>query len=294
VKAAFKLRIVNHTSHTDLHGTINEEGVEFTPDLEFEMEEYFSSQFDELGAYDMIPQDWILFSEESGYYPYKKNDCVIIEVDIKVFGELVSTTSVQDDRFDQQLDTLVTDLSALLASSDDSDITIKVISEDASSGSGKEPHCQSFKAHSLMLKARSSYFRGMLNAPMREAANGHIVEYDMHPIVFSEVMNWIYTDRLSEGAVAAMGEYLFLAAKKYGLADALVQYCEVELCQSLTPENAATRLVLSDQAECARLKEASLSFIKGTASEVIQSSGWADLMAHNGGALAVDVISAMA
>ena len=133
----------------------------------------------------------------------------------------------------------------------------------------------------------------MLNSPFSESLNGHIVEPEMQPAVFQEVLNWIYSDRVSEGAVDAMGEYLLLAANKYGC-EALKQQCEVELCRGLSVENASARLVLSDQAEADQLKEACVDFIRGKAAEVMQSSGWADVAAYNSGSVALEVMAAMA
>ena len=133
----------------------------------------------------------------------------------------------------------------------------------------------------------------MLNSAMSESLNGHIVEPEMQPAVFEQVLNWIYSGTVSEAAVNAMGEYLLLAANKYGC-DALKQQCEVELCRGLTVENASARLVLSDQAEADQLKEACVDFIKVNAAEVMQSSGWADVAAYNSGSLALEVMAAMA
>ena len=133
----------------------------------------------------------------------------------------------------------------------------------------------------------------MLNSPFSESLNGHIVEPEMQPAVFQEVLNWIYSDRVSEGAVDAMGEYLLLAANKYGC-EALKQQCEVELCRGLSVENASARLVLSDQAEADQLKEACVDFIKGKAAEVMQSSGWPDVVTYNSGLLMAELMAAMA
>lgn len=70
--------------------------------------------------------------------------------------------------------------------------------------------------------------------------------------------------------------------------------CEAQLCENLSVENAAARLVLSDQAEAGDLKDACLGFIKARGSEVMQSEGWASVAAYNAGSLAVEVCQAMA
>jgi hypothetical protein len=50
----------------------------------------------------------------------------------------------------------------------------------------------------------------------------------VEPAVFKEVLRYLYTDSLSDGAVAAMGEWLLLAANKYDI-ESLKQLCECHL-----------------------------------------------------------------
>ena len=126
---------------------------------------------------------------------------------------------------------------------------------------------------------------------MTESTTRQITEFDVEPAVFEEVLNYLYTDSLSDGALAAMGEWLLLAANKYGL-EALKQLCEGQLCRSLSVDNASARLVLSDQAEADQLKEACVGFIKVNAAEVMQASGWASVASRN--SLLLEVMQAMA
>ena len=133
----------------------------------------------------------------------------------------------------------------------------------------------------------------MLSTNMQEAASQQIVETEVEPVVFQELLRWFYTDNVAEGAMEAMGEYLLLAANKYGC-EPLKQMCELKLCHDLTVENAAARLVLSEQAEAEQLKEACLDFIRGHGAEVMKTAGWADVTAHNGGKLVVDLFAVMA
>jgi speckle-type POZ protein len=239
------------------------------------------------GSYIMIKQSDIA-DETKGF---KLNDCVIIEAKITIYGELQST--VECAPVYVPAETLKADLSQLLTSGMNSDVPILLNSSDESSSSNSGSSSSSghsFQAHSSILIARSPYFRAMMSSPMTESTTHQITEYDVEPAVFEEVLNYIYSDSLSEGALAAMGEWLLLAANKYGL-EALKQLYEGQLCQSLSVNNASARLVLSDQAEADQLKEASVGFIKVNAAEVMQTSGWTSVTSQN--ALLLEVMQAV-
>lgn len=74
-------------------------------------------------------------------------------------------------------------------------------------------------------------------------------------------------DRLSEGAVDAMGELLMLAATRYQC-EGLALMCEVALCAGLTVTNVSERLLLAEQAGADQLKEECLAFIQPRVAEV--------------------------
>jgi hypothetical protein len=61
----------------------------------------------------------------------------------------------------------------------------------------------------------------------------------------------------------------------------------------LEVENVSARLVLSDQADAHELKKACLNFMKGSAAEVMKTSGWASVQSHQAGALAIEVLQAV-
>jgi speckle-type POZ protein len=185
-------------------------------------------------------------------------------------------------------DTLKADLSQMLTSGTDSDLTISVQSDEISSVGPR-----TFEAHSFILKARSPYFRAMLSTPMAESSSRQITENEVRPEVMEEVLKYIYTGSLSEGATAAMGEWLMLAADKYCIC-CLKQLCEAHLCQDLGARNAAARLVLSDQTNADELKEACVAFIKENAAEVMETSGWSKVASYQAGSLALEVMRAMA
>lgn len=149
------------------------------------------------------------------------NDSIVIEADITTFDKLQSTV----EKAATPTSTLQADVSSLLTDSASSDVTILLQQPDSSDCSSDRNSGRTFQAHSTILKARSPYFRAMLSSPMVESATLQITEHDIEPAVFQEVLCFLYTDSLSDGAPEALGEWLLLAANKYGLLS-LKQLCE--------------------------------------------------------------------
>jgi len=90
-----------------------------------------------------------------------------------------------------------------------------------------------------------------------------------------------------------MGEHLLMASNKYGC-DGLKLVCELALCETLTVENVAARLVLGEQAEADQLKEDALDYIAPRAAEVMASKGWQDVIAYGGATLVSEVLALLA
>lgn len=67
------------------------------------------------------------------------------------------------------------------------------------------PACQvedeEMPAHKIMLSTRSAVFRALLNAPMREGAEGVVTLEDVRAPVFRALLHFIYTDALPEARV---------------------------------------------------------------------------------------------
>ena len=92
---------------------------------------------------------------------------------------------------------------------------------------------------------------------------------DTDPDVFDQLLRWIYVEEVDEGAIEAFGEHLLMGANRYELGG-LKLLMETKLCEGLSIENVATRLVLGEQAEADQLKECCLEFIKPNAAAVMQ------------------------
>mgnify|MGYP001391827995 CR=1 FL=1 len=163
--------------------------------------------------------------------------------------------------------TLVTDLSAMLTSGYASDIALYVGHRE-------------FKAHKLVLRMRSPYWEALFASPMREAgadSDDGLKITDTEPDVFEQLLRWMYTGEVAEGALETqdMAEHCLMGANRYELGG-LKLLCEAKLCEGLTVENVATRLVLGEQAEADQLKECCLEFMKPNAAAVLQVGGRPD------------------
>ncbi|KAL3523857.1 hypothetical protein ACH5RR_016691 [Cinchona calisaya] len=145
---------------------------------------------------------------------------------------------------------------------------------------------ESFKAHKLILAARSPVFRaqffGLIGDPNKE-----IVELaDIEPFVFKVMLQFIYSDHLRDlheitGSTSVctstiMMQHLLAAADRYGL-DRLKQLCEARLCEEVTADTVATTLSLAEQHHCSQLKAICLKFAATNLGVVMRSDGFRHL-----------------
>lgn len=96
-----------------------------------------------------------------------------------------------------------------------------------------------FRAHRVMLAARSPVFDAELFGPMAEKDLAHVVEIvDMEPAIFEMLLHFVYTDSppavIVEGtagdSTAAAAQHLLVAADRYGM-ERLKLMCAEKLCR---------------------------------------------------------------
>ena len=163
--------------------------------------------------------------------------------------------------------TLGIDLRAMLTSGHASDVALYV---------GK----REFSAHRFILRARSPYFEGLFSSSMRDADSAGLTVADTEPDVFEQLLVWIYSGEVADDALHTkdMAEHLIMAANRYECGG-LKLLCEASLCENLTVDNVAARLVLGEQTEAGALKSACLDFIKpDNFAGVMQTEGWGHVM----------------
>ncbi|XXG66340.1 hypothetical protein AAC387_Pa05g3843 [Persea americana] len=163
-------------------------------------------------------------------------------------------------------------LKGLLESGVGSDITFEVGDE-------------TFKAHKLILAARSPVFRAQFFGLIGNPNMDKVVVEDVEPLVFKAMLAFMYSDVLPDaneltGSISmctptVMTQHLLAAADRFGL-DRLKILCEAKLCEQVTADTVATTMALAEQHHCAQLKTVCLKFAAspGNLGEVMHSEGF--------------------
>ncbi|OIW14189.1 hypothetical protein TanjilG_21329 [Lupinus angustifolius] len=185
---------------------------------------------------------------------YLKNDCLIMDC----------TVGVVKTRFEGSKQGIVVpqsnmgrDFKDLFESEVGCDIVFKVKSE-------------SFKAHKLILAARSPVFRAQFFGLVGDPSIEEVVVEDIEPFIFKAMLLFIYSDKLPDiyevmGSAqicpyTVMVQHLLAAADLYNL-DRLKILCESKLCDEINVDTVATTLALAEQHHCPQLKAMCLKFI---------------------------------
>ncbi|KAL7107749.1 hypothetical protein ACP275_06G074300 [Erythranthe tilingii] len=127
---------------------------------------------------------------------------------------------------------------------------------------------ESFRAHKLILAARSPVFRAQFFGLVGNPNSDKVEIEDVEPFIFKALLQFIYSDELpsfheimdsTTTPSAIMMQHLLAAADRFGL-DRLKQLCEVKLCEEVNAETVATTLSLAEQHRCPQLKAICLKF----------------------------------
>ncbi|XP_065870866.1 BTB/POZ and MATH domain-containing protein 3 [Euphorbia lathyris] len=147
---------------------------------------------------------------------------------------------------------------------------------------------EAFRAHKLILAARSPVFRAQFFGLVGDPKLDEVVVKEIDPSIFKAMLLFIYTDRLPDiheitGTASMctstnMVQHLLAAADLYNL-DRLKLLCESKLCEELNADTVATTLALAEQHQCSQLKAICLKFAANPANlgEVMQSEGFRHL-----------------
>jgi len=152
-------------------------------------------------------------------------------------------------------------LGQLVGSSQLSDITFNVAGEQ-------------IPAHKLILRVRSEYFNGMFSSGLRESRNSVIDIQECTPVIFIEVLRFIYTGDCKFTEATCVG--ILEQANLLGL-DRLTTMCEQYWRDTISISNAATILELSDHYNAYQLKQYALEFIFTHVKDVVKTAAWRDL-----------------
>ncbi|GLT43819.1 hypothetical protein SLA2020_177490 [Shorea laevis] len=147
---------------------------------------------------------------------------------------------------------------------------------------------ETFKAHKLILAARSPVFRAQFFGLVGDPNMDTVAVKDIEPSIFKAMLLFIYTDKLPDvhevtGSTSMctstnMIQHLLAVADLYNL-DRLKLLCESKLCDELDADTVATTLALAEQHHCTQLKSICLKFAANPANlgAVMQSEGFKHL-----------------
>ena len=131
-----------------------------------------------------------------------------------------------------------------------------------------------FKAHKIIMSARSSVFAGMFEIDGRVSPLPSLKIEDCEPEVFEAMLRFLYTDEVEE--TEEMAKKLLPIAQIYKL-QLLQLKCEDILIQNISKINCAEMLLLADVHEAPSLKKDALNFIRRNSGDVIKTAGWQTL-----------------
>ncbi|KAI7747956.1 hypothetical protein M8C21_017581 [Ambrosia artemisiifolia] len=142
---------------------------------------------------------------------------------------------------------------------------------------------ETFKAHKLILAARSPVFRAQFFGLVGNPDMDEVKLEDIEPSIFKAMLSFIYSDTLpdtqqSTGSMSISTstniiQHLLAAADRFGL-DRLKQLCEAKLCEEVNVDTVATTLSLADQHRCSQLKAICLKFASTNLGAVMQTEGF--------------------
>ncbi|GJV82828.1 BTB/POZ/MATH-domains containing protein [Tanacetum coccineum] len=135
-----------------------------------------------------------------------------------------------------------------------------------------------FKAHKVILAARSPVFKAQFYGLVGKPALDKVELMDMEPTVFKAMLLFIYSDKLpdsqeSTGSMSHMIQHLLVAADRFGL-DRLKRLCEANLCEELNVDAVATTLSFAHDHHCSELKNFCMDFAVANLRAVIQTEGY--------------------
>jgi len=150
-----------------------------------------------------------------------------------------------------------------------------------------------FNCHQIILSARSPVFHAMFQADMIENHSKKVNVSDVRKAVFSEVLRFIYTGKVSsDDSLKEQARDILVAANKYQL-DLLKKLCEAQLISTLNASNCFDLLVLGDLHEAAKLKMAALDFVSMNSASLIETDVYKDFLYQQHLDLVFEVTKAM-
>ncbi|KAI3798006.1 hypothetical protein L1987_33272 [Smallanthus sonchifolius] len=198
---------------------------------------------------------------------YLKDDCLKINCTVGVVVSAVDCPRLQHSVHVPESD-IGSHFGMLLDNIEGSDVVFNVAGEK-------------FRAHKLVLAARSPVFRSVF-FKQDEEKHHEIDLTDMEPKIFKAMLHFIYRDALMEDELVASRSFsesdsliakLLAAADKYDLVR-LRRMCESHLCKDITVNSVGRALALADRYHATELKAVCLRYAAENLAAVMRSDGF--------------------
>ena len=134
-----------------------------------------------------------------------------------------------------------------------------------------------FYCHRNILSARSTFFRTMFQSNMIENHTKKVDIKDVRKEVFSEVLKFIYTGKVSDDSLKNKARDILAVADKYQI-DLLKKLCEAQLISTLNATNCFDLIVVGDLHKAENLKTTALDFVSKNSAFLIKSDVYKDFL----------------
>ena len=135
---------------------------------------------------------------------------------------------------------------------------------------------QKIQCHKVVLVARSSYFRGLLQSGMIESRSNQISMTDISRDLFRRVLQFLYSGQLPDD-MAAIAFDLLPFAEKYVL-DEFKSACENAIMSAVSADNVMQAIILADKHHCPNLFRHCLPIIKNNIDDLQKKEEWESLI----------------
>lgn len=136
-----------------------------------------------------------------------------------------------------------------------------------------------FRAHKVILMARSSVFAAMFEHDTAEKQTGIIDIPDCDPDSFHEFLDYLYCGK-TENISFPSSLHLYKIADKYNVQE-LKYFCAEYMEQNLTEENVCDAVILADLYDETKLMSAAQAFFNKSLSKIAMTIEWENFMKNN-------------
>lgn len=147
---------------------------------------------------------------------------------------------------------------------------------------------QTFRAHKLILEARSTVFAAMFKHDMTEKNSNIIKIEDCDPTTFQTFLQYIYTAKFENVSCDSVIN-LYIAADKYCIIE-LKELCLKFMMENMSVETVCDVTVMADRYNETELKKSAETFLLQNIKTILLTDKWKSLMVENT-AIAIDIFA---